>query len=126
MTDKMKNWLENIHTQEDCWEKTMCPLHTEIYTFKDDDGYNESRGGTYKIDNLEVAKSETITVERVEIIDTGKEKSRWSVEVEIFVYKDYLYTLSKEHIRDAFGFSCWTITRRPLTIDYRKAVKEVG
>tara|TARA_R100000234_G_scaffold3274_1_gene2690 strand:- start:1375 stop:1725 length:351 start_codon:yes stop_codon:yes gene_type:complete len=116
----MKDWLENIHTREDSWEKTMCPLYTEIYTFKDDDGYNESRGSTCKIDNLKVAKSEMLTVERVEIIDTGKEKSRWNVEVEIFVYKDYLYTLSNEHIHDAFGFSCWTITRRPLTIDYRK------
>ena len=115
------NWLEDIHTREYCWEKTMCPLYTEIYTFKDDDGYNESRGTTYTIDNLKVVGSKQLTVDRVELIDDDVERSEWSIEVQIFVYKDYLYTLSWEHIRDAFGFSCWTITRRPLTIDYRKS-----
>ena len=124
-----EHWLEDIHTRKDCWEKTMCPLYTEIYTFKDDDGYNESRGTTYKIDNLKVVDSEKLTVERVELIDKfyNREvlRTKWDIEVQIFVYKDYLYTLSWEHIQDAFGFSCWTITRRPLTIDYRKAVKEV-
>ena len=85
----MENWLEDIHTQ-DCWDKTNCPMQTEVFTWKDDDGYNELRGYTFDIDGLET--------------------------VEIFVYKDYIYTVSSEHIHDAQTFTCQSITRRPLTI----------
>ena len=114
----MENWLEDIHTQ-DCWDKTNCPMQTEVFTWKDDDGYNELRGYTFDIDGLETVETKSITVDRVfrkSSFDDKDRKSTWDIDVEIFVYKDYIYTVSSEHIHDAQTFTCQSIMRRPLTI----------
>ena len=119
------DWLKVLHTNKDCWEKTGCPMFTEICTFNDDDGYNEIRG--YASDMSEVSEivgTKCLTVERVEHTEDGTDnpyyESTWDIDVEMFVYKDYIYTISSEHIHDAQTFTCCSITRRPLTIDYRK------
>ena len=108
------DWLEDIHSQSDSWQKTECPFQTEMFTWKDD-GYNEQRGGTYEIDGLKSESTSSITVDRVQFDSDGtKHETTWDVDVEIFVYKDYLYTITSEHIHDAMTFTCQSITRRPL------------
>ncbi len=119
------DWLEDLHTNKDCWEKTGCPMFTEICTFNDDDGYNELRGHTFDLSEVsEAVETKCLTVNRVEYTEDETDnpwyKTTWDIDVEMFVYRDYIYTISREHIHDAQTFTCCSITRRPLTIDYRK------
>jgi hypothetical protein len=110
------DWLEDIHIQTDSWQKTQCPMATEIFTFSDDDGYNERRGfieDVLKLSN-EYTKANGITVDRVFDYKDGVDESTWDLEVEMFVYKDYIYTISSEHIHDAQTFTCQSISRRPI------------
>jgi len=109
------NWLEDIHSQTDNWKKTECPLGTEIFNWMDDDGYCERRGGTFDIDGLESKSTDTLTVKRyIELEDAEDEERTYAVDVEIFVYKDYIYTISSEHLIDAFTCTAQSITRRAL------------
>ena len=105
------DWLEDMHTQKDGWQKTQCPMATEIFTFSDDDGYNERRGF---IEDVEYTKANGLTVDRVFTYNDGVDSSTWDLDVEMFVYKDYIYTISSEHIHDAQTFTCQSITRRPI------------
>tara|TARA_Y100000004_G_scaffold149882_1_gene171987 strand:- start:444 stop:878 length:435 start_codon:yes stop_codon:yes gene_type:complete len=119
------DWLEGLHTNKDCWEKTGCPMRTEICNFSDDDGYNESRGNTFDLSEVsETVQTKCLTVDRVELTEEGTDnpyhECTWDIDVEMFVYRDYIYTISNEYIHDAVTFNCQSITRRPLTIDYRK------
>ena len=120
----MENWIEDIHTQ-DCWDKTDCPMLTEVFTWKDDDFYNEQRGYVDDIEGVEIesVETKTLTIDRVDLRHAPGEPyhtSTWDIDVEMFVYKDYIYTLSSEHIHDAQTFTCQSITRRPLTLDFIK------
>ena len=105
------DWLDDIHTQTDSWQKTKCPMATEIFTFSDEDGYNERRGF---IEDVEYTKANGLTVDRVFDYKDDVDRSTWDLEVEMFVYKDYIYTISSEHIHDAQTFTCQSITRRPI------------
>ena len=115
------DWLDDIHRKTDCWEKTSCPMLTEIFNYADDNGYNEQRGYMGDVEYNEIktirTNSDDLSVDRVEPHMDGM-ISTWDVDVEIFVYKDYIYTISSEHINDAQTFTCQSITRRPLTITY--------
>ena len=115
-----KHWLEDIHTNEDCWDKTDCPMLTEVFTWKDDNGYNEERVWVQGIEGLVSVKTKCLTFDRVDRRHEPGEpyhNSTWDIDVEMFVYKDYIYTISNEHIHDAQTFTCQIITRRPLTLD---------
>ena len=114
------DWLDDIHIQTDSWQKTQCPMATEIFTFSDDDGYNERRGF---IEDVEYTKANGLTVDRVFTYNDGVvdgkmthlvDESTWDLDVAMFVYKDYIYTISSEHIHDAQTFTCQSITRRPI------------
>ena len=56
------NWLEYM-IQPDHWDKTKCPMGTEVYTAKNDFYGNESYGDIDEIEGIEHAHSETITFE---------------------------------------------------------------
>ena len=114
------NWLECIH-DTDHWEKTSCPMQTEICTFKKDFYGNEECGFIDDIESIKYVRSETITFEKTETnvsLDNYTDKTTWDCDVKIFVYKDYAYTIVSEHIHDMQTYSAWSITRRPLTITY--------
>ena len=123
-----KHWLEEIHRQTDSWEKTNCPMATEIFLWKNDksdwSGYHECRGHTWEIDNLETVKTNGLTVDRNDIYEQNDkyfvEETRWDIDVEMFIYQNYIYTVSSEHIHDAQTYTCQSITRRPITIDRRE------
>jgi hypothetical protein len=107
------NWLECIH-DTDHWEKTNCPMQTEICTFKKDYFGNEMGGWCGDIEGLEYVTSKTIDFERPYTIDDETFESTWSCDTSIFVYKEYAYTIVSEHIHDVQNYSAWSITRRPL------------
>jgi hypothetical protein len=115
--------LESLHTNTDCWEKTNCPMQTEIFTFADNDGYNESVVNMWAYKDIKTLRTESIEVDRVahrDIEDDPYVESTWDIDVELFIYKGYIYTISNEYIHDAQTFSCQSITRRPLVEDFRK------
>ena len=113
------DWLDDMHRKTDCWEKTGCPMMTEIFDYADDNGYCEQRGYIGDVESNEIKTIRTnpndLSVDRV---NPDGEITTWDVDVEIFVYKDYIYTISSEHLHDAWGLTCQSIMRRPLTIDY--------
>jgi|8_EtaG_2_1085327.scaffolds.fasta_scaffold42324_3 hypothetical protein len=119
--DQFDNWLDCIHNT-DHWEKTSCPMQTEICTFEKDYYGNEAAGECDDIKGLEYVRSEMIEVEKTETVaslDNDTEETTWDCDVRIFVYKDYAYTIVAEHIHDMQTYSAWSITRRPLTITYK-------
>jgi hypothetical protein len=118
--DQFDNWLDCVHNT-DHWEKTSCPMQTEICTFAKDYYGNEAEFFWDVEDLIEYKESEKITFEKTETIasfDNDTDKSTWDCDVKIFVYKDYAYTIVSEHIQDVQNYSAWSITRRPLTITY--------
>ncbi len=114
------DWLEYLHTNKDCWEKTKCPFNSEIFTFADDDGYNEVRGYLWDYD-IHTVTTACLTVDRVMTDEKGPSKTTWEIDVEMFVYKNYIYTISSEHIVDAQTFTCQSIMRRPLNLELTKS-----
>ena len=121
--DQFDNWLDCVHNT-DHWEKTSCPMQTEICTFtKDYYGNEAALFDTEDLEDLtEYKESETITFEKTETnvsLDNYTDKTTWDCDVKIFVYKDYAYTIVSEHIHDMQTYSAWSITRRPLTITYK-------
>ena len=116
------NWLEYM-IQPDHWDKTKCPMGTEVYTAKNDFYGNESYGDIDEIEGIEHAHSETITFDRTDthygtdVDPDGSEEpqvSTWDCDTTIFVYKDYLYTITSEYIHDFQTYTAWGITRKPL------------
>ena len=108
------NWLEYMH-REDHWDKTKCTMGTEVYTAKNDFYGNEAYGDIDEIEGIEHARSETITFDRMDTYDSEEPQvSTWDCNTKIFVYKDYLYTITFEHIHDFQTFTSWSITRKPL------------
>tara|TARA_R110000744_G_scaffold202934_1_gene321820 strand:- start:202 stop:594 length:393 start_codon:yes stop_codon:yes gene_type:complete len=112
------NWLEYMHN-EDHWDKTSCPMQTEMYNGKYDYFGNEQYGYLFDLDlKIESMTSGTLTVDRVTEEEGQRRETTWDIDVEMFIYKDYIYTISTESIHDAQTFTCWSVTRRSLKLRF--------
>ena len=119
LDDKHKgDWIDFM-SQDENWDDTKCVHGTQTYNGKNDFYCNE----WYGWDSLE--KIEHITSEKtmpMETIDTSYApeifESVWDVELVFFVYKEYAYTVTIQHIRDAQTFSGHSMVRRPLKHSY--------